>query len=61
MNKLQLFIFQMYLHLVIMLQEQCYMFFTNQSQVINTSKWQKSYIETQSLKDKKTPKKKSLF
>lgn len=57
MNKLQLLIFQLYLHLVILLQEQYHIFFTNQSQLINPAQWQMSYIETQGLKDKKTPKK----
>lgn len=47
----------MHLHLVIMLQEHYHMFFSNQSQLTKTAQWQKSYIEPQSSKEKKTPKK----
>lgn len=57
MNKVQLSIFQMHLHLVIMLQKHYYSFFSSQSQLTNTAQWQKSYIKPQSSKEKETPKK----
>lgn len=61
MNKVQLLIFQMNLHLVILLQEQHHMLFTNQFQIINTDHWQVTYQDKKYKRQEDTEKKNHFF